>query len=238
MEIKRKYAIGILALLLVVLSVSTFSGLQILESSTTWVHVGVDTDPSQMTSVRTEFNPGIPSTKKYTGPQTAQAIIHAFDETYNRRHAHTIVTLFSEPTIANIKHSGITKIDTLRKLLRKEGISSQFTTTEIDTQYPRHLWIHNLLERGITIHKLSHYFFWMAHRYQLAFIKDNPHLWKIGVPGISNTEAWEIYYDTHIDKLVEYYTVWKRSENMSRKRIEITRNRIKAWFKSFNDILR
>lgn len=233
MEIKRRNVVCILVLL-IVLSASPLFDLQaspiVLERSITWVPAGDKWDPSQKALVRTEFAEGISyGSKEYTGPQTVQALMHTFDEAYNRKHSRTIATVFSKASIAEIKPDEIMGIHAWSKLLSREGISSQFTVAEIDARYPPEAWLQLLLERGITIESLIDYFFCMAHRHQLAFLEDSPHLWKIEIHGISPTEAWETYKADYIDRFVRYYTRnWKIPAETTAKRIETTKARIAA----------
>ena len=233
MEIKRRNVVCILVLL-IVLSASPFFDLQaspiVLERSITWVPAGDKWDPSQKALVRTEFNEGISyGSKEYTGPQTVQALMHTFDEAYNRKHSRTIATVFSKASIAEIKPDQIMGIHKWSELLSKKGISSSFKGTEIDARYPRTAWLQLLLERGITIESLIDYFFCMAHRHQLAFLEDSPHLWKTEIHGIPSTEAWETYKADYIDRFVRYYTRnWKIPAEVTVKRIETTKARIAA----------
>ena len=233
MQIKRRNVVCILVLL-IVLSASPLFDLQaspiVLERSITWVPAGDKWDPSQKALVRTEFNDGISyGSKEYTGPQTVQALMHTFDEAYNRKHSRTIATVFSKASIAEIKPDEIVGIHKWSELLSKKGISSSFKGTEIDTRYPRTAWLQLLLERGITIESLIDYFFCMAHRHQLAFLEDSPYLWKTEIHGIPSTEAWETYKANYIDRFVRYYTRnWKIPAEATVKRIETTKARIAA----------
>ena len=180
----------------------------------TWVHVGDKRDPSQMALVRTEFNGGISySSKEYTGPQTIPELMNVFDEIYNLKHSDTIVTVFSRESIAEINPDEVTGLHAWQELLSKEGIFSQFTLTEIDARYPRNTWLQRLLERSIIIENLADYFFFMAHRYRLAFLEDNPYLWKTETQGVSSTEAWEAYKTVYIDELIRYYTRHQKSRD-------------------------
>ena len=180
----------------------------------TWVHVGDKWNPSQMALVRTEFNGGISySSKEYTGPQTIPELMNAFDEIYNRKHSDTIVTVFSRESIAEINPDEVTGLHAWEELLSKEGISSQFTLTEIDAQYPRNTWLQLLLNRNIIIENLADYIFVMAHRYQLALLEDNPYLWKTEIHGVSSTDAWETYKTGYIDKLIRYYIRHRKSRD-------------------------
>ena len=180
----------------------------------TWVHVGDKGDPSQMALVRTEFNGGISyRLKEYAGPQTIPELMNVFDEIYNLKHSDTIVTVFSRESIAEINPDEVTGLHAWQELLSKEGISSQFTLTEIDARYPRNTWLQLLLKRSIIIENLADYFFLMAHRYRLAFLEDNPYLWETEIHGVSSTEAWEAYKIAYIDKLIEYYTQHRKSRD-------------------------
>ena len=199
-----------------------------MERSITWVQAGDKWDPSQMTLVRTEFDGGISyGSKEYIGPQTAEALMNTFDAAYNRKHAQTSLTVFPRTSIAKIKQSEVTGLPAWSKLLSKEGISTQFTITEIDARYPRKAWLQLFLERGATVESLMDYFFCMAHRYQLAFLEDNPHFWETGAYGASSTDAWETYKANYIDRFVSRYTRnWKTAAETARKGIETTKNSI------------
>ena len=221
-----------IAALLIVLSIFPLFELQadpiVFERSITWVPAGDKWDTSQKALVRTEFNDGISyGSKEYTGPQTVQALMDTFDEAYNRKHSRTIATVFSKASIAEIKPDEIMGIHKWSKLLSKKGISSSFKGTEIDARYPRTAWLQLLLERGITIESLIDYFFCMAHRHQLAFLEDSPHLWKTEVHGTSAIDVWETYKADYIDRFVRYYTRnWKIPAAATAKRMEAAKSRI------------
>lgn len=121
------------------------------------------------------------------------------------------MTVFSRESIAEINPDEVTGSHAWQELLSKEGISSQFTLTEIDARYPRNTWLQLLLERNIIIENLANYFFLMGHRYQLAFWEDNPYLWETEIQGVSSTEAWEAYKTAYIDELIRYYTEYQKS---------------------------
>lgn len=228
---KRKNIVTIVALL-IVWSIFPLFALQaapiVFERSITWVPAGDKWDPLQKALVRTEFNEGISyGSKEYTGPQTVQALMDTFDEAYNRKHSRTIATVFSKASIAQIKPDEIMGIHKWSKLLSKKGISSSFKGTEIDARYPRTAWLQLLLERGVTIESLIDYFFCMAHRHQLAFLEDSPHLWKTEVHGTSAIDAWETYKADYIDRFVRYYTRnWKIPAAATAKRIEAAESSI------------
>ena len=180
----------------------------------TWVHVGDKGDPSQMAVVRTEFNGGISyRPKEYAGPQRIPELMNVFDEIYNLKHADTIVTVFSRESITEINPDEVSGLHAWQELLSKEGISSQFTLTEIDARYPRNTWLQRLLERNIIIENVADYFFLMAHRYRLAFLEDNPYLWETEIQGVSSTEVWEAYKTAYIDELIRYYTQYRKSRD-------------------------
>ena len=235
MKMKPKHIVGILVLLIVV-SVIAYHSLQTepitLERTVTWTHLGNKRDPSQMALVQTEFNTEISfGSKEYTGPQTPQALMNAFDDTYNRQHARTTVTVFSKESITEIKKGEITETDAWKELLLNEGISSQYTLAEIDERYPRTPWLQLLLERGITIKSPIHYFYCMAHRDQLAYLEDNPHLWEIKFHDISLGDTWETYKASYIDEIIAYYTFWKSN-------LGSTKEQTKTWIQEFKKGLR
>ncbi|RKU27821.1 hypothetical protein C6499_11345, partial [Candidatus Poribacteria bacterium] len=181
--------------ILIVLSIFPFSGLQaepiVLGKAITWVKAGDRWDPSQMALVRTEFDEEISyGSKEYTGPQTVQALMYIFDEAYNRKHSRTVLTVFSKASIAEIKRNEMMGIHAWSELLSKEGVPITFKDREIDARYPRTAWLQLLLERGVTIESLMDYFFCMAHRHQLAFLENSPHLWKTETHGTSAIDAW------------------------------------------------
>ena len=231
MKTKRKNIVRIGALL-IVLSIFPLFGLQAgpiaFRRSITWVPAGDKWDPSQMALVRTEFDEEISyGSKAYTGPQTVQALMDTFDETYNRKHSRTVVTVFSKASIAEIKPNEITEIDAWRELLSKEGTSHSFKEVEIEARYPRTTWLQLLLERGITIESLIDYFFSMAHRHQLAFLEDSPHLWKTEIHGTSAIDAWETYKTDYIERFVRYYTEnWKPPAEATAKWIKTAESSI------------
>lgn len=126
-----------------------------------------------------KFKPVTPNVPElYTGPQTVQALMTAFDLEYNRRHSKTTVSI-----------SG-----------RK---SRQLTVTEIDARYPRAEWLQALLHKGITIKNFHEYASYLAKRHTLAFLEDNPDLRKTGFLDIPSVDDWLTYKASYIDKLVD-----------------------------------
>ena len=218
--------------LLIVLSIFPLFGLQaepiVLGKAITWVHAGDKWEPSQMALVRAEFDEEISyGSKEYIGPQTAQALMSTFDKPYDRKHSRTVVTVFPKASIAEIKRNEMMGIHTLSELLSKEGVPISFKDREIDARYPRTAWLQLLLERGVTVESLIDYFLCMAHRHQLAFLEDSPHLWKTETYGTSAIDAWETYKTDYIERFVRYYTRnWKTAAETARKRIETTKSSI------------
>ena len=218
--------------LLIVLSIFPLFGLQaepiVLGKAITWVHAGDKWEPSQMALVRAEFDEEISyGSKEYIGPQTAQALMRTFDKPYDRKHSRTVVTVFPKASIAEIKRNEMMGIHALSELLSKEGVPISFKDREIDARYPRTAWLQLLLERGVTVESLIDYFLCMAHRHQLAFLEDSPHLWKTETYGTSAIEAWETYKSDYIERFVRYYTRnWKTAAETARKRIETTKSSI------------
>ena len=181
-----------------------------------------------MALVRSEFDEEISyGSKEYIGPQTAQALMRTFDKPYDRKHSRTVVTVFSKASIAEIRRNEMMGIHAWSKLLSKEGVPISFKEREIDARYPRTGWLQLLLERGVTIESLIDYFLCMAHRHQLAFLEDSPHLWKSETYGTSAIDAWETYKADYIKRFVRYYTRnWKTPAEAARKRLEISKSRI------------
>ena len=218
--------------LLAILSIFPLSGLQaepiVLGKAITWVHGKDKWDPSQMALVRAEFDEEISyGSKEYAGPQTVQALMATFDEAYNRKHSRTVVTVFSKASIAQIKRNEMMGIHAWSELLSKEGVPISFKDREIDARYPRTVWLQLLLERGVTIDSLIDYFFCMAHRHQLAFLEDSPHLWKTETYGTSAIDAWETYKADYIKRFVRYYTRnWKTPAEAAGKRLAAAKSRI------------
>ncbi|MDE0399960.1 MAG: hypothetical protein OXL96_19370 [Candidatus Poribacteria bacterium] len=218
--------------ILIVLSIFPFSGLQaepiVLGKAITWVHAGDKWELSQMALVRAEFDEEISyGSKEYIGPQTAQALMSTFDKPYDRKHARTVVTVFSKASIAEIKRNEMMGIHAWSELLSKEGVPISFKDREIDARYPRTRWLQLLLERGVTIESLIDYFLCMAHRHQLAFLEDSPHLWKPETEGTSAIDAWQTYKADYIKRFVRYYTRnWKTAAEAAGKRLEASKSRI------------
>lgn len=75
-----------------------------------------------------------PKTGRYTGPQTVDALMEAFDARYSSHESATTAETF---------HS------------EKRHIS--FTLVDMDTKYPREEWLQMLLNRGITIENFKTY---------------------------------------------------------------------------------
>ena len=221
-----------IAAILIVLSIFPFSRLQaepiVLGKAITWVHAGDKWEPSQMALVRTEFDEEISyGSKEYAGPQTVQALMDTFNEAYNRKHSRTVLTVFSKASIAEIKQNEMSGIHAWSKLLSKKGVPITFRDHEIDARYPRTAWLQLLLERGVTIGSLIDYFFCMAHRHQLAFLEDSPHLWKTEIYGTSAIDAWETYRADYIKRFVKSYTRnWKTPAEAVGKRLEASKSRI------------
>ncbi|MDE0481883.1 MAG: hypothetical protein OXI67_04825 [Candidatus Poribacteria bacterium] len=96
--------------------------------------------------------------EEYNGPQTVQALMEAFDETYNRNHLKTAVIIYRKTDGGTVSASVLTtsevnlshKIDSVGK---KRHVS-QFTNEEIDTQHQQIDWLKMRLNDGASI-KLS-----------------------------------------------------------------------------------
>ena len=206
-----------------------------LEQAMTWIHVGDKWIPSQMMLVRVELKePTSYHSEKYSGPQTAQGLMNAFDENYNRKHLRTTVSALSKENATGIEKK-VTGRDKWSELLLEKGITNSFTGTEIDARYPRHTWLKLMLEKGITINYLFDYLYCMADRYQLAFLENHPELWKAGIQGIPPSDNWNNYKAAYLEELVKDYNQHRHfvaevavSKTKAKTQLETTRARIKA----------
>lgn len=133
----------------------------------------------------TKFVRTIPdNSKRYIGTQTVERLMKALDSDYNRGHSKTEVSVSQK----------IGDVETTK-------YSSDLTLREIDARYPRTEWLQMLLDRGITIENFHDYSRYLSKRHTLAFLEDNPNLWKAGIHDIPPTDDWETYKAAYIDKL-------------------------------------
>ena len=128
-------------------------------------------------------HPVASTTEQYAGPQTAAALMAAFDAAYTEGHPKTTVTVSGEGKRAEIK--------------------SEWTEAEIDARYPRAEWLQLLLDKGITITRLGDYAVYLSKRHTLALLEDNPKLWKSGVLGLP-TKDWHTFKAAYLDKRVDF----------------------------------
>ena len=155
-----------------------------------------------------ESKPSTPHTilepEEYDGPQTAQALMNAFDAVYNRRYSKTRV-------MASFKGDGIYK--------------SEFAISgEIDARYPRVEWLQMLLNRGITIENFDDYRVYLSKRHTLAFLEDNPNLRNLKLSSILPTNDWNTYKTTYIDKLANKHIRAKVKETL--KQVKRTKKQV------------
>ena len=78
------------------------------------------------------------SIEKYTGPQTVEALMEAFDARYSSRAVNTRWATTSEMPYDKKRHL-------------------EFTLVDMDTKYPREKWLQMLLNKGITIENFEAY---------------------------------------------------------------------------------
>ncbi len=156
-------------------------------------------------------------TGKYTGPQTAQALMEAFDEIYDRNHSKTTAIVSgktngetSNISIQTIGEPNVSLNKRVDNIVDKRQVS-QFTIEEIDTRYPRAAWVQLLLDSGITIDSFGSYASYLSKRHTLAFLEDNPDLRKAGLLGIPATDNWKTYTAAYINKLVDIHTKVRRA---------------------------
>lgn len=114
----------------------------------------------------------------YTGPQTVDALMNAFDTTFDRS--------ITKVTVGII-----------------EGRSSSLTINEIDKRYPRTEWLQLILDNGLTIENFMHYASCLSKRHILAFLEDNPDFQKMKFFGIPpNQNGWEEYITTFVREII------------------------------------
>ena len=148
---KRKHTIRFFSIL-TVLGIATIFGLQ--ANPETADNPG-GFSMIEMTKLTKE---GLSTAKEYNGPQTAQALMEAFDKIYNRNHLKTLVIIYRKTDGGTISASVLTtseenlshKIDSVGK---KRHVS-QFTNNEIDAQHQQIGWLKMRLNDGASI-KLS-----------------------------------------------------------------------------------
>ena len=87
--------------------------------------------------IRRELDSGSPI-GKYTGPQTVEALMAAFDARYSSR-------------AANAKWSGAIETS------YGEKRNIEFTLVDMDAKYPRDKWLQMLLNKGVTIENFKDY---------------------------------------------------------------------------------
>ena len=168
--------------LLIILGFAIFFG-----CSNTYSHTHTSLHGTSDIQLRegTKFVQVIPDkSKRYTGPQTVQELMKALDSDYNRGHSKTEVSVSQK----------VGDVETTK-------YSSNLTLSEIDARYPRTEWLQLLLDRGITIENSHDYSRYLSKRHTLAFLEDNPNLWRIGIHDIPPTDDWETYKAAYIDKL-------------------------------------
>ena len=144
-------------------------------------------------SATLEFeHPVASTTEQYAGPQTAAALMAAFDAAYTEGHPKTTVTVSREGKRAEIK--------------------SEWTEAEIDARYPRAEWLQLLLDKGITITRLGDYAVYLSKRHTLALLEDNPKLWKSGILGLPQTKDWHTFKAAYLDKRVDFQAQIRASQ--------------------------
>lgn len=113
------------------------------------------------------------SIEEYTGPQTVEALMEAFDVRYNSRAVNTKWTTASETSFGE------------KRLL-------EFTLADMDAKYPREEWLQLLINKGIMIQNFEAYNEYLSVRSDLILkefhTKDDWETVKVK------------YIDTHIQK--------------------------------------
>ncbi len=196
---KRKNLMQIFALLLAIGFVAAFA---IQVNSQT-----ADISGLSLTEMTNLKNRTSDSTREaYTGQQSVQALMEAFDAIYNRDHLKTTVIVSHNAGGGTFSTSILTTgevnlPDKINSIKGKRYVS-QFTTAEIDARYPRATWLQMLLNKGVTIDSFSQYASYLSKRHTLAFLEDNPNLRKARLLGIPLTDDWQTYKTAYINKLV------------------------------------
>lgn len=106
---------------------------------------------------------------EYTGPQTVEALMRAFDTEFDSNTVKITVGIVG-------------------------GKSSSLAINEIDKRYPRTEWLQLILDNGLTLENFIHYASCLSKRHILAFLEDNPDFQKVnffGIPPIQ--DDWEKY---------------------------------------------
>lgn len=129
-----------------------------------------------------EFKAGTPyfedESTEYTGPQTVEALMSAFDTEFDRYVIKISVGIVG-------------------------GRSSSLTINEIDKRYPRTEWLQLILDNGLTIENFMHYASCLSKRHILAFLDDNPDFQKVNFFGIPpNEDDWEKYQTNFVREII------------------------------------
>lgn len=206
----KRRNVMLMFLFLTILGFATFFGIQ--ANSQTTNNSGLN-----LTEIIALKEDAPADTGKYTGPQTAQALMEAFDEIYDRNHSKTTVIVSgkvngetSSISIQTIGETNVSLNKRVNNIVDKRQVS-QFTSAEIDARYPRAAWVQLLLDSSITIDSFGSYASYLSKRHTLAFLEDNPDLRKAGLLGIPATDNWKTYTAAYINKLVDIHTKVRRA---------------------------
>ena len=120
-----------------------------------------------------------PSTEKYTGPQTVESLMAAFDARYSSQAANTKWATASETSSGEKRHL-------------------EFTLTHIDAKYPREEWLQLLLNKGITIESFKAYNGYLNIRSDMV-------LKEFHTKNDWEREDWETIKASYIDTQIQEY---------------------------------
>ena len=118
-------------------------------------------------------------------PQTVKALRNAYDEKYNERYAITS---------GSISHTqdGITVF----------AYQFPLPMSEVDAKYPRDVWLHMLLDKGISIDNFEEYWTYLSQRDTLVVLEKQPEVWASGLFGIPATDDWETYKEAYLKQMI------------------------------------
>ena len=110
------------------------------------------------------------------------------------------------------KHTGPQTVEALLK-----SFEQMTANPGIDEKYPQTEWLQMLLEKGITIEHFGDYSGYMAARWSLARLENQPEEWVSGKLGIPPTDDWETYKNAYIDR-----KIWEYQQLEAAKQVDPT----------------
>ena len=108
------------------------------------------------------------------------------------------------------KHTGPQTVEALLK-----SFEQMTANPEIDEKYPQAEWLQMLLEKGVTIEHFGDYSGYMAARWSLARLENQPEEWVSGKLGIPPADDWELYKNAYIDR-----KIWERQQRKAARQTD------------------